>query len=160
MNRVPVASWGVLEDRKPAYALIGEIDLVVVRYDDEVSVLYGRCLHRGALMADGFVEGRNLICGVHAWDYRLETGVSEYDNREVLQKFESWIEDGQVWVDQDEVEAWGRDHPQPYDRAAYQGEFQDPKSLFPEPASMPNFGTKWKWLNHYAWYSSFFASTT
>ena len=49
-----------------------------------VSVLYGRCLHRGALMADGHVEGDNLICGLHDWDYRLDTGVSAYSHHEVL----------------------------------------------------------------------------
>ena len=49
---------------------------MVVRYDDQVSVLYGRCLHRGALMSDGTVDGDNLICGVRRWDCRLATGVS------------------------------------------------------------------------------------
>jgi len=53
MNKVAVASWSELADRVPAYALIGNVDLVVIRYGANVSVLYGRCLHRGALLADG-----------------------------------------------------------------------------------------------------------
>ena len=80
MTKTSVAKLSELPDRKPAYALVGEGDLVVVRFDDEVSVFYGRCLHRGALMSDGFVSGNNLMCGVHYWDYRLDTGVSEYAN--------------------------------------------------------------------------------
>ena len=44
------------------------MDLVVIRFDDRVSVLYGRCLHRGALMADGEVSGPNLICGLAGSD--------------------------------------------------------------------------------------------
>ena len=102
MKKIAVADWNDLEDRAPAYALVANVDLVVVRYDDKASVLYGRCLHRGALMSDGSVDGDNLICGLHGWDYRLDTGVSEYANSEVLQKFSSWIEDGQVLVDEDE----------------------------------------------------------
>ena len=51
-----VATWSELEDRVPAYALALQTDLVVIRLGDEVSVLYGRCLHRGALMADGRIE--------------------------------------------------------------------------------------------------------
>ena len=65
-----VAKWSELGDREPAYALVADVDLVVVRHDDAVSVLYGRCLHRGALMADARVEGENLVCGLHGWDYR------------------------------------------------------------------------------------------
>ena len=70
MNKMAIAEWDDLKDREPAYALVANVDLVVVRWDEEVSVLYGRCLHRGALMADGHVRGNNLICGVHDWDYR------------------------------------------------------------------------------------------
>jgi glutamate synthase domain-containing protein 2 len=133
MKKVVVANWEKLEDRAPVHALVANVDLVIVRYDDNVSVLYGRCAHRGALMSDGFVDGDNLICGVHNWDYRVDTGVSEYNNSETLPKFESWIESGNVLVDEDEIAAWAKDHPQPYDRDAYQGAYQDPVGTSDEP---------------------------
>ena len=107
MKTAKVATWSTLPDRKPQYALVAEVDLVVVRFDDEVSVMYGRCLHRGALMSDGFVRGRDLICGVHNWDYRMDTGVSAYANDEKLPKFKAWVEDDAVLVDEDEINAWG-----------------------------------------------------
>ncbi|MEZ5653152.1 MAG: glutamate synthase-related protein [Burkholderiaceae bacterium] len=132
MQKISVASLSHLPDRAPQYALVAEVDLVVVRFDDEISVFYGRCLHRGALMADGFVRGRDLICGVHHWDYRLDSGVSAYANAEKLPKFESWVEDGQVWVDGDEIAAWARDNPQPFDRKAYLGLYADTSHGTPE----------------------------
>ena len=125
MNKVAVATLSELEDRTPAYALAANVDLVVVRYDDRVSVLYGRCLHRGALMSDGHVDGDNLICGLHGWDYRLDSGISEYANSEVLRKFECWVEDGKVVVDEDEIAAWEADHPQPYRRDDCLGLYAD-----------------------------------
>ena len=57
IKKTKVASWSTLSDRKPQYALVANVDLVVTRYDDSVSVLYGRCLHRGALLSDGLGEG-------------------------------------------------------------------------------------------------------
>lgn len=133
MRRVPVAKWSDLVDRQPAYALVSEVDLVVVRFDEQVSVLHGRCLHRGALLSDGFVRGKNLICGLHDWDYRLDSGVSEYNNHEVLQKFSSWIEDGEVRVDADEIASWAVAHPQPFDRSSYQGLYADVHGAPEEP---------------------------
>lgn len=133
MKKVKIADWDGLEDRKPAGALVANVDLVIVRYDDNVSVLYGRCLHRGALLADGFVRGEDLICGVHDWDYRYETGVSAYKNDDVLHKFSAWIEDGAVWVDEDEVAAWEQDNPQPFMRDDYLGTYQDPHGAPEEP---------------------------
>ena len=133
MQPVEIATWDDLADRAPAGALVADVDLVIIRHDDEVSVLYGRCLHRGALMADGKVVGDDLICGLHGWDYRVRTGVSAYDNREQLARFEAWVEDGSVMVDADEVAAWARDHPQPYDRDAYLGAYADPHGTPDEP---------------------------
>ncbi|MCP5048122.1 MAG: Rieske (2Fe-2S) protein, partial [bacterium] len=92
MKKVPVATLSELEDRKPAYALVANVDLVIVRYAGNVSVLYGRCLHRGALMSDGTIHGKDIVCGVHGWDYQFESGVSAYNNEERLPKFNAWIE--------------------------------------------------------------------
>ena len=124
---VKVATWNELEDRQPAYALVANVDLVVIRYDDDVSVLYGRCLHRGALLADGSIRGDDLICGVHNWDYRYDTGVSSYSNDEALQKFTAWIDsvDDAVYVDEEEVQAWHVKFPQPYQRDEYLGLYAD-----------------------------------
>ena len=133
MNKLAIKTWDELEDRVPAHAIVADVDLVIIRYDESVSVLYGRCAHRGALMSDGSVDGANLICGVHGWDYRLDTGVSQYNNKETLPKFNAWVEDGQVFIDEDEISGWVADHPQPYNRDAYQGAYQDPTGTVDEP---------------------------
>ena len=134
-HEVKVARWSDLEDRKPAYALVSNVDLVVVRYDDQVSVLYGRCLHRGALMADGHIRGDDIICGVHGWDYRFDTGVSAYNPEEVLHKFPARIdpEGDAVYVDRRAVRAFEAKEPQAYDRDAYLGLYDDVHGTPEEP---------------------------
>lgn len=141
MKKTLIVSWDALEPLKPMHALVANLDLVVIRYTDDgadaVSVLYGRCLHRGALMADGHIDGSNLICGLHAWDYRYDTGVSEYDNAERLHKFNAWIEevDGVrvVVVDEEEIAKWQEQNPQPYERDEYLGAYQDVHGAEEEP---------------------------
>jgi len=133
MQPVKIATWSEVPDREPVGALVDDVDLVIVRFDDNHSVLYGRCLHRGAHMADGHIDGDNIICGLHGWDYVFHTGVSSYNNAERLAKFSSWIEDGDLLVDAEEIAAWTKEHPQPYDRTAYQGAYQDPHGDPAEP---------------------------
>ncbi|MEM9803151.1 MAG: glutamate synthase-related protein, partial [Planctomycetota bacterium] len=136
MRSIQVARWADLEVDRPAHALVEGVDLVVVRYSEtDVSVFYGRCLHRGALLADGYVRGQNLICSVHDWDYRVDSGVSEYNNAEVLPRFGAWVEDGAVVVDADEVAEWAKEHPQPYDRDAYLGTYADVHGTPEEPST-------------------------
>lgn len=130
---VKIISFSELKDRVPHYAELKQLDLVIVRYDDSVSVLYGRCLHRGALMADGHIEGNNIICGVHGWDYRYDSGASEYNNEEVLHKFDSKIEDGHVFIDEAEIDDFLEKKPQPFQRGSYLGLYADTHPEHTEP---------------------------
>ena len=137
MHPERLAALADLEPLEPRHGLVSGVDLVLVRWpaEDVVSVLYGRCLHRGALLSDGFVRGKNLVCGLHDWDYCYKTGVSAYANDERLKRFHSWVEDGDVFVDRDEIEAWELEHPQPFDREAYQGAYADPHAHRTSPTT-------------------------
>ena len=135
MKKVKVADWNNLKPEEPTYAIATNVDLVIIRWkdEDEVSVLYGRCQHRGALMSDGYVRGENIICGVHNWDYGYKTGVSGYNSEERLHRFSSWIEEGGVWVDEDEIRAWEDENPQAYNRDDYLGLYADLHGTPQEP---------------------------
>lgn len=130
---ISIAKISQLENKKPEHALVNGLDLVIVKFDDDISVLYGRCLHRGALMADGHVDGHNLICGVHGWDYRVDSGVSEYNNKEVLHKFSTKIEGDNLLVDEFEIDAYLVSNPQPFNRDQYLGAYADTHPEDTEP---------------------------
>ena len=135
MKKISISDWDALEPLVPVYALVADVDLVIIRWQDaeDVSVLYGRCLHRGALLSDGCIKGDNLICGLHNWDYSYKTGVSSYNPEERLHRFSSWLDGAMVWVDEDEIKAWAVNNPQPYDRDAYQGLYKDVHGSAEEP---------------------------
>ncbi|MBF8150594.1 Rieske 2Fe-2S domain-containing protein [Winogradskyella sp. F6397] len=130
---IVIAQVSQLENKQPEHALVNGLDLVIVKFDDAISVLYGRCLHRGALMSDGHVDGDNLICGVHGWDYRVDSGVSEYNNKEVLHKFSTKIEGDDLMVDEFEIDAYLVNSPQPFNRDAYLGAYADTHPEDTEP---------------------------
>lgn len=133
MDLIQLFPLNELSDREPKHALVSKTDLVLVRFDDQVSILYGRCQHRGALMSDGHIDGDNLICGVHNWDYRMDTGVSEYNNSEKLHKFTTHIENEVVYIDQEEVLAFEQTNPQPFNREEYLGAYADTHPESTEP---------------------------
>lgn len=129
-----VARFDELVTDQPSYALVSNVDLVILRHgDDDVSVMYGRCRHRGALMADGRVSGDRLICGLHGSTYDVRTGLNARHKGADLKKFSVRIEAGQVWVDADEIAAWETKNPQRYRRDDYQGLYADFKGSEDEP---------------------------
>lgn len=133
MKEIKLCNFQELEEKNPTGQEVNGLDLVVIRYGQEVSVLYGRCLHRGALLSDGHISGHNLICGVHDWDYRYDTGVSEYNHSEALNKFYSTIKDDWVYVDEDEINEYLVKHPQPFNRDQYLGQYADTHPESTEP---------------------------
>lgn len=133
MELIQLIAVADLEDRTPVHAQAVNTDLVLIKYGEKVSVLYGRCLHRGALLGDGRVEGDNLICGLHNWDYRIDTGVSAYNNSEVLHKFTTHIENGFVSVNKQEILDYETKHPQPFNRDQYLGTYADTHPEATEP---------------------------
>ena len=130
---VRVAAWAEVPERMPTGVAVEGVDLVIIRRGEEHSVLYGRCLHRGALLADGRIDGDNILCGLHGWDYRIDTGVSAYNNAEALEKFTSWIDGDGLFVDAVEAADFLMRHPQPFDPDLYQGSYQDPHLVPEEP---------------------------
>lgn len=103
-RRIRIATWSDIPDDQPVGAHIGALELVIIRRDGTAHVLYGRCLHRGALLSDGHVSGPDLICSVHGWDYRIDSGVSAYNNGERLERFPATIDGDELFVDADAVE--------------------------------------------------------
>lgn len=132
-NPYKLIEFNILKDKTPVHSKVLNTDLVVIRYGKEVSVLYGRCLHRGALLGDGYIDGDNLICGVHGWDYRYDTGISEYNNQEILHKFKAEIKEGFVFVDLDECHEFEKINPSPFDETEYLGRYADTHPQPEEP---------------------------
>lgn len=109
-GRWALVALAALEDRTPTRFLAADVELAVIRVDDEVHVLHGRCPHRNAPFSDAVVEGERLVCPHHGWDFQLATGRSEGVPGAGVARFAASIEDGVVWVEGAELRAWRKTH--------------------------------------------------
>lgn len=122
-NGIFLHKFSSLQEKVMVHKLIQNLDLIIIKYNKNISVFYGRCLHRGALLSDGSIQGNNIICGLHNWDYRYDSGVSEYNNNEKLYKFKVWVKDDEVFIDKSELDDFCNRNPQPFNRNEYLGNY-------------------------------------
>ncbi len=117
MKAVKIATWSTLRDRQPAAAEVAGHPLVVIRYDDAVSVFTGLCPHRGGRMSEGRIEGDNLVCGAHGWSFRVDDGVSPAAPSDSLRRFQATLDldADAVFVDEQEIGKWAAQHVMPFD---------------------------------------------
>ena len=130
---IRLASLVELPDNAPFPVTTAGVDLILIRRGGDVSALYGRCAHRGALLADGHVEDGAVVCDVHGWRYNVETGISPINPAVALATFPAWVSDGAVYIDQTAVAEFARNNPQSYRDDGYQGRWAQPADTKEEP---------------------------
>ena len=107
--------------------MVDGIDLVIIRRGDEHSVLYGRCLHRGALLADGTRRRATTCCAACTAGTTASTPASAPTT--TPRRWRSSPAGSTATTcssTRDEVAAFLMRHPQPFDPDVYQGYYQRP----------------------------------
>lgn len=99
-----IASRDELKDELISLA-VGDQELVIVNYNQQISVFSGLCLHEEALLADGFIEKGFLTCGKHLWRYNLENGELDGQPEVGIKKLNSWFEGDDLYLDLNELDA-------------------------------------------------------
>jgi len=80
------------------------VDVAVFRNaDDEVFALLDRCPHKGGPLSQGIVFGRSVACPLHNWTIGLHDGEAMAPDHGCAPRFSVKLEDGQVWLDSDEL---------------------------------------------------------
>ena len=102
-NFVEVLKTNELEDNKGTTVFVNERDIALYKYEGDFYALDNTCVHRGGQLGDGRMDGPNVICPLHSWDYDVRTGVSRYDANEKVTVYPVQVEDGRVLIDADAV---------------------------------------------------------
>lgn len=69
-----VAALSDIEPGQPFGTKHGEREIVLAAHDGHVYALAGICPHAYALLCDGFLNGREIECPLHAAAFDLATG--------------------------------------------------------------------------------------
>lgn len=102
-NYVEVLKTNQLEESKGTTVYVNERDLALYKYEGQFYALDNTCLHRGGQLGDGTMDGPNVICPLHGWDYDVKTGVSRYEPKEVIATYPVRVEGDRVLIDADSV---------------------------------------------------------
>lgn len=99
-------SIGKISSLKPGLnrVTVDGVELVAVSHQDEISVFTGYCMHEGALLSQGFIDGDFLTCGKHLWRYHLLTGELDKEPGIYLKKLDLTVIDDEMFVKHSDIE--------------------------------------------------------
>jgi nitrite reductase (NADH) small subunit len=99
MPFVKVGSAAELAPGNVMEAVVGGDAYAVCNVAGEFRAFEGTCPHAGGPLGEGSIDGDNLVCPWHAWEYDCRTGVNTYDESVRLASFPVKIEGDDVLID-------------------------------------------------------------
>lgn len=82
----------------------GAIDVAVFRNaENQVFALLDRCPHKGGPLSQGIVFGQSVACPLHNWTIGLDDGCAKAPDEGCTPRFSVQVQDGQVFLDADEL---------------------------------------------------------
>jgi toluene monooxygenase system ferredoxin subunit len=78
---------------------LGERKLFLARLPDGVRAYENRCPHQGVALSEGSLNGCQLTCCAHQWEFDLETGRGLNPECARLTAFSVKEENGMIYVD-------------------------------------------------------------
>lgn len=93
-----VLSEAQIRDGEVVEVRVEGASLAVCRVGDEVFALDSVCPHAGGPLADGEIEGHDLLCPLHGWAFDLRTGACKVDPDGPVRVYPARLRGGQVEV--------------------------------------------------------------
>jgi nitrite reductase/ring-hydroxylating ferredoxin subunit len=74
-------------------------EMIIYRSGGRVYAAERYCLHAGADLSEGIVDGAELVCALHGWSYRVDTGIHVQSPMNCLTVFRVRVAAGRIQVD-------------------------------------------------------------
>ena len=94
---VPLLRTADLAPGQIKHVKVDKRDIAVARVGDEFFALSNVCRHAFAPLADGTLDGYEVMCPWHGWRYDVRTGRTDHPNADV-QTYPVTVRDGLIYV--------------------------------------------------------------
>jgi nitrite reductase (NADH) small subunit len=98
MAFVKVASAAQLETDAVMEVMIGDTPYAICNVSGKITALSGICPHRGGPLGQGAINGPNVVCPWHAWEWNCSTGENDMDPARKVATCEVKVEGGEIFL--------------------------------------------------------------
>jgi nitrite reductase (NADH) small subunit len=99
MALVKVASLPEMEKYPLIEASVGAATYAICKVDGKIYALDGTCPHRGGPLGQGALNGHQITCPWHAWEFDCRTGENDIDANLKVPVFEAHIYGDDILID-------------------------------------------------------------
>jgi len=98
MSFVKVAPAAGLEPDSVMEVLVGDTPYAICNVGGKITALNGICPHNGGPLGQGAINGPNVVCPWHAWEWNCATGENDMDPSKKVATCEVKVEGGDIFL--------------------------------------------------------------
>ena len=102
MTRHRVASTTEIPEEGGLRVTVKGTDIALFRAGERVYAVGDSCPHMGASLAEGYRDGKRVVCPWHGWAFDLDNGRSPFEPEECVPVFPVTVEGDDVFVEVEE----------------------------------------------------------
>jgi nitrite reductase/ring-hydroxylating ferredoxin subunit len=99
MPLVKVAAASEVGPDSVIEVMVGDTPYAICNVGGKITALNGTCPHRGGPLGQGAINGPNVICPWHAWEWNCATGENDMDPATKVASCRLKIEAGDIFLD-------------------------------------------------------------
>jgi nitrite reductase (NADH) small subunit len=99
---MPLLKVGSLSELPPGSVKeveVGGDSFALCNLDGSLHCLEGICPHAGGPLGQGTINGKNLVCPLHEYEFDLQTGVNDMDEDLQAKTFPVRVENGEILIE-------------------------------------------------------------
>ncbi|MBP2029837.1 3-phenylpropionate/trans-cinnamate dioxygenase ferredoxin subunit [Methanohalophilus levihalophilus] len=97
-NWTLAAQESELKDDRKAISLNGQ-NILLIRKDDEIFAVENRCIHMNCKFTRGELNGYNLKCPCHDWEFDIRSGEMTVASELKLAVYPAKIDSGTIYIE-------------------------------------------------------------
>lgn len=95
-----IANVNEIVEGKGKKVVVDNLELGVFKVEGKIHAIENVCTHAGASLSEGIVEGKEVICPLHAWKFDVTNGkCNMFDGAPNVKHFEVTVENDEVFVE-------------------------------------------------------------
>jgi nitrite reductase (NADH) small subunit len=96
---VRVAHCDAVPLREGRAVMLGDREIAIFNLGGRFFATDNKCPHQGGPLCDGIVAGDSVVCPLHAWKVRLDSGAVERpENDRCVTTYPTRVDDGVLWL--------------------------------------------------------------
>jgi nitrite reductase (NADH) small subunit len=99
MPLVKVAAASEVGPDSVIEVMVGNTPYAICNVGGKITALTGICPHRGGPLGQGAINGPNVVCPWHAWEWNCATGENDMDPATKVAPCQLKIEAGDIFLD-------------------------------------------------------------